>query len=182
MLFRSNPKTVSAPTIELSPSSFVYDGTEKKPAVTVKDGEKMIPADEYTVEYSNNTNVGTTATVTITDKDGGNYTVSGTKTFTITAKPLTGARVEVTGTFTYTGNALTPAPTVTLDGKTLTENTDYTVAYDKNTDAGTAKITVTGKGNYSGTAQGAFTIGRATLTADGTGTASGTYEIGRAHV
>ena len=170
-----NPKTVSAPTIELSPSSFVYDGTEKKPAVTVKDGEKMIPADEYTVEYSNNTNVGTTATVTITDKDGGNYTVSGTKTFTITAKPLTGAKVDVTGTFTYTGNALTPAPTVTLDGKTLTENTDYTVAYTDNTNAGTAKITVTGKGNYSGTAQGAFTIGRATLTADGTGTASGTY-------
>ena len=170
-----NPKTVSAPTIELSPSSFVYDGAEKKPAVTVKDGEKMIPADEYTVEYSNNTNVGTTATVTITDKTGGNYTVSGTKTFTITAKPLTGARVEVTGTFTYTGNALTPAPTVTLDGKTLTANTDYTVAYADNTDAGTAKITVTGTGNYSGTAQGTFTIGRATLTADGTGTASGTY-------
>ena len=53
-----NPKTVSAPTIELSPSSFVYDGAEKKPAVTVKDGEKMIPADEYTVEYSNNTKIG----------------------------------------------------------------------------------------------------------------------------
>ena len=170
-----SPKEVTNPTIELSPTTFVYDGAEKKPAVTVKDGEKVIPADEYTVEYSNNTNVGTTATVTITDNPGGNYTVSGSTTFTITAKPLTGARVEVTGTFTYTGNALTPAPTVTLDGKTLTENTDYTVAYDKNTDAGTATITVTGKGNYSGTAQGTFTIGRATLTADGTGTASGTY-------
>ncbi|NBK79664.1 hypothetical protein D5272_13985 [bacterium D16-76] len=169
------PKEVTNPTIELSPTTFVYDGAEKKPAVTVKDGEKVIPADEYTVEYSNNTNVGTTATVTITDKTGGNYTVSGTTTFTITAKPLTGAKVETTGTFTYTGNALTPAPTVTLDGKTLTENTDYTVAYDKNTDAGTATITVTGKGNYSGTAQGTFTIGRADLTVDGTGTASGTY-------
>ncbi len=170
-----SPKEVTNPTIGLSPSSFVYDGTEKKPAVTVKDGEKMIPADEYTVEYSNNTNVGTTATVTITDKTGGNYTVSGSTTFTITAKPLTGARVEVTGTFTYTGNALTPAPTVTLGGKTLTENTDYTVAYASNTNAGTAKITVTGMGNYSGTAQGTFTIGRADLTADGTGIASGTY-------
>ena len=170
-----SPKEVTNPTIGLSPSSFVYDGTEKKPAVTVKDGEKMIPADEYTVEYSNNTNVGTTATVTITDKTGGNYTVSGSTTFTITAKPLTGARVEVTGTFTYTGNALTPAPTVTLDGETLTANTDYTVAYDKNTDAGTAKITVTGTGNYSGTAQGTFTIGKADLTVEGTGTASGTY-------
>ena len=169
-----SPKTVSAPTIELSPSTFVYDGTGKEPAVTVKDGDKVIPAGEYTVAYSNNVNVGT-ANVTITDKDGGNYTVNGTTTFTITAKPLTGAKVEATGTFTYTGSALTPKPTVTLDGKTLTENTDYTMAYTDNTDAGTAKITVTGTGNYSGTAQGTFTIDKADLTVEGTGTANGTY-------
>ena len=169
------PKEVTNPTIRLSPDTFAYDGTEKKPAVTVKDGEKMIPADEYTVEYSNNTNVGTIATVTITDKTGGNYTVSGTKTFTITAKPLTGAKVEVTGTFTYTGSAQKPTPTVTLDGKPLVKDTDYTVAYTDNTNAGTAKITITGTGNYSGTAQGTFTIGKADLTVDGAGTASGTY-------
>lgn len=83
--------------------------------------------------------------------------------------------MEATGTFTYTGSAQTPAPVVTLGGKELTANTDYTVAYDKNTDAGEATITVTGKGNYSGTAQGTFTIGKATLTVEGTGTASGTY-------
>ena len=167
------PKTVSAPTIELSPSSFVYDGTEKKPAVTVKDGTTVIPASEYTVEYSNNIKAGN-ATVTITN-EAGNYTVNGSTSFTISAKPLTGAKVEVTGTFTYTGNAQEPAPTVTLDGKTLTANIDYTVTYADNTDVGTAKITVTGKGNYSGTAQGTFTIGRATLTVEGSGTASGTY-------
>ena len=72
-----SPKTVSNPTIELSPAAFEYDGSEKEPAVTVKDGETVIPASEYTVEYSGNVNVGTDATVTITDKDGGNYTVNG---------------------------------------------------------------------------------------------------------
>ena len=77
-----NPKTVSSPTITLSATSFVYDGSEKKPTVTVKDGSTTIPASEYTVGYSNNKNVGT-ATVTITDKAGGNYTVSGTTTFVI---------------------------------------------------------------------------------------------------
>ena len=171
-----SPKAVTADStnITLTPSEYEFNGAECKPAVVIKDGGLMIPAREYEVSYSGNINVGT-ATVTITDNPGGNYTVSGTTTFAITAKPLTGAKVEVTGTFTYTGNAQTPTPIVTLDGKTLTENTDYTVAYDKNTDAGTATITVTGKGNYSGTAQGTFTIGRATLTADGTGTASGTY-------
>ena len=42
------------------------------PAVTVKDGESVIPNSEYMVSYTNNTNVGT-ATVTVKDRDGGNY-------------------------------------------------------------------------------------------------------------
>ncbi|MCI9223163.1 MAG: hypothetical protein HFF22_07335, partial [Oscillospiraceae bacterium] len=168
-----NPKAVSNPTIELSDNSFVYDGTEKKPTIVVKDGEAVIPASEYTVTYSDNTDVGT-ATVTITNVEG-NYTVSGTATFTITAKPLAGASVSATGPFTYTGSALTPDPIVTLGGQTLVKGTDYTVAYTNNTDAGTATITVTGTGNYSGTASGTFAIAKATLTVDGNGTASGTY-------
>ncbi|MBR0245309.1 MAG: hypothetical protein IJQ61_02400, partial [Bacteroidales bacterium] len=49
---------------------------------SVKDGTVTIPSSEYTVGYTNNVNAGT-ATVTITDKSGGNYTVSGSKTFTI---------------------------------------------------------------------------------------------------
>ena len=77
-------KTVNSPTIVSSETYCLHDGQEKKPAVTVKDGETTISADEYTVSYSNNTNVGT-ATVTITDKEGGNYTVSGTGTFEIRA-------------------------------------------------------------------------------------------------
>ena len=73
---------VNHPTIELSETSYTYDGTEKKPSVTVKYGDKTIPTSEYTVSYSNNVNAGT-ATVTISDKDGGNYTVYGTRTFVI---------------------------------------------------------------------------------------------------
>ena len=80
--FTITPKTVDTPTITLSPESFTYDGSAKQPTVTVKDGTTTIPASEYSIDYSNNTNAGT-ATVTITDKTGGNYTVSGTKTFTI---------------------------------------------------------------------------------------------------
>ena len=168
-----SPKPVTSPAIALTPDTFVYDGTEKKPAVVVKDGNTIIPASEYTVGYSNNTNAGT-ATVTIANV-AGNYDVSGSTTFTITAKPFAGASVSATGPFTYTGSALTPDPVVTLGGQTLVKDIDYTVAYAGNTNAGTATITVTGKGNYSGTAQGAFTIGKADLTVDGTGTAKGTY-------
>ena len=78
-------KTVSSPTITLSETSYVYDGTAKQPTVTVKDGETVIPETEYTVGYSDNTAAGT-ATVTITDKEGGNYSVSGSATFVIFVK------------------------------------------------------------------------------------------------
>ena len=79
-----SPKTVSAPAINLDPASFTYDGTEKKPAVTVKDGNTVIPASEYAVDYSNNVNVGT-GSVVISDNTGGNYIVSGSTTFAILA-------------------------------------------------------------------------------------------------
>lgn len=81
-----SPKVVSSPTITLSTSTYTYDGNAKTPTPTVKDGSTVIPASEYNVSYSYNTQVaqGTeTPTVTISDKTGGNYTVSGTTTFTI---------------------------------------------------------------------------------------------------
>ncbi len=78
------PKTVT-PTVELSQEAFDYDGTEKKPAVTLKDGTDVIPASEYTVSYENNKEVGT-GVVTVKDKLNGNYEIAETsKTFDILA-------------------------------------------------------------------------------------------------
>lgn len=78
------PKTVADAKVNVAipEEGITYDGTEKKPDVTVYDGEVLIPADEYTVTYANNVNAGD-ASVTITDRDGGNYAVSGTGTFRI---------------------------------------------------------------------------------------------------
>lgn len=76
------PKKVENPEITVTPDSYEYDGEEKKPTVTVKDGETIIPSTEYTVSYSDNKSVGT-ATVTISNTEGGNYKVSGSQTFTI---------------------------------------------------------------------------------------------------
>ena len=75
-------KTVSIPTIILEPNRFTYDGSAKEPTVTVKDGDVVIPSSEYTVTYTNNTDIGT-ATVTITDNSGGDYNISGSTTFSI---------------------------------------------------------------------------------------------------
>ena len=65
---------------------------------------------------------------------------------------------------TYNGSAQTPDVTVKDGSTTLTSGTDYTVAYSNNTNAGTATVTVTGKGYYSGTKTANFTINKATLT------------------
>lgn len=74
-------KEVANPTIEVT-GTYTYDGTKKEPSVVVKDGETEIPDSEYSVSYADNINAGT-ATVTITDVDGGNYNVSGSKKFPI---------------------------------------------------------------------------------------------------
>ena len=72
---------------------------------------------------------------------------------------ISAATVTVTpDSMEYTGSAFTPAVTVTLNGTTLTAGTDYTVAYTNNIEVGTATVTVTGKGNYTGTATANFTI------------------------
>jgi len=64
----------------------------------------------------------------------------------------------------YNGLAQTPAVTVKDGNTTLTNGTHYTVAYNNNTNAGTATVTVTGKGDYKGTKMIEFTIDKAMLT------------------
>lgn len=67
--------------------------------------------------------------------------------------------------YTYTGTEIKPKVTkVTVGGKTLTEKTDYTVSYSDNVNAGTAKVTITGAGNYTGIKEETFTINKADLT------------------
>lgn len=71
--WKITPKTVT-PTMEVEPCTYTGDALE--PAVTLKDGDAVIPEGEYTAEYSNNTNAGT-GRVTIKDVDGGNYVIQG---------------------------------------------------------------------------------------------------------
>ena len=85
---------------------------------------------------------------------------------TVNAKSLTGAQVAVSGSYTYTGQAQIPAAdavTVQLDGKII-PNDQYTISASDNTNAGQATVTVTGQGDYTGTASGTFTINKATPT------------------
>ena len=63
-----------------------------------------------------------------------------------------------TSTYAYDGKAKKPGVMVKLNGKTLKNGTDYTVSYSNNTKVGTAKVTITGKGNYTGSVSKTYSI------------------------
>ena len=63
-----------------------------------------------------------------------------------------------TSTYAYNGKAKTPSVTVKVGGKTLKSGTDYTVSYSNNTKVGTAKVTIKGKGNYTGSVSKTYSI------------------------
>ncbi len=146
------PKTVSNPTIEISETSFEYDGTEKKPDVTsVKDGDTDIPSDQYQWSWSNNINAAGSAdenapTVIVTNVDNGNYTINGIVTFTITPKSIGNGTTSAEGvviSFDENENVKITCPI-----ENLTKDKDFTFS------GPTDEVwTITGIGNYSGGAQ-----------------------------
>ena len=127
-------KSITDSMVSINPTTFVYDGNNKQPTVSVVDGSTtLILNTNYTLSYSNNINVGT-GKVTITGT--GNYTGTVTKTFTITAKSI---GVPTCSTKTYTGVSQT----------LLSNGTGYIVSgTTTGIDAGTYSVTVTPTGNY----------------------------------
>ena len=132
------------------------------------------------------TNIGTyTATATLADANNTQWSdesaTAKTISWKINAKNLSGnITISNIADQTYTRSAITPQPTVTdtARNKALTNNSDYTLSYKDNTTVGTATITITGKGNYTGTVEKTFKIVKASVvvpTQNGTLTYSG-YE------
>ena len=137
-------------------SSQTYTGNSISPLPTITYNNKTLKKDtDYTLSYSNNTNAGT-ATITITGK--GNFTGTTSKTFSISARAMSDTSVANISSQTYTGNVISPLPTITYNNKTLKKDTDYTLSYSNNINAGTATITITGKGNFTGTTSKTFSI------------------------
>ena len=137
------PKTVTA-AVTVSGGSLTYTGDPLKPNVIVKDGDTVISPDEYDVSYKDNVNAGT-ATVTIKNKAGGNYTVSGSATFEI-GKAASEVRTApgANAGLVYNGGEQTLITAGTaLGGKLkyrLGETGEFTEALPKATDAGTYTV------------------------------------------
>ena len=153
--FKINAKPIKNAVITYN-NSLTYNGSTLSPAVTVKYGNVTLKKNtDYTVAYSNNVNAGT-GTITITGK--GIYGGSVKKTFTIKRLGISATAVSGTGNKVYTGSAIKPVPAVKVGGRTLKNGTDFTVSYKNNTEPGTATLSVTGKGNYSGSVSKTFRI------------------------
>ena len=69
-----------------------------------------------------------------------------------------GTEIKLPGTQRYTGKAVTPDVTLKVYGKKLVQGTDYTLAYTNNVKTGTAKIVISGAGEYQGSRTGTFRI------------------------
>lgn len=150
--------------IELDNNGFIYDGTEKKPTVTLKYNETTIPSTEYTVAYTNNVNVPANSdnanapTVTVTIKEScQDYAGSAKAYFAISPAELTALTLNVTE-LSYAYKELTVEPTSVKAGELDVPADGYDLSGNKGTDVGEYEAVVNGKGNFMGTATAAWVI------------------------
>lgn len=148
-----------------------YDGSAMEPTGTLKVSDDKVPVSELEVKYEGTDGTNYSSTTAPTDAGtykvtykvaGSNADYTGEKeyTFTISPKDVTANMIGAIAAQEYTGSAITPTPEVKDGNATLTAGTDFEFSYNKTTDVSenTATVTITGKGNYTGTASKTFTI------------------------
>ena len=185
LTFTGADLTITARIVTLSWSettSFTYDGSEHSINAQVSNA---VNGDTFTLTYENNakTDVGS-YTAKVTGLGNDNYTLTGAtgteQAWNIVGAFIAGAEVTLDkNSFTYNGAEQKPTVIVTLNGKALDAGTDYDVDFGGDfTNVGTVTVTVTGKGNYSGTAteKPTYTINPAPLTISGATLADKTYD------
>ena len=172
-------------TLTSETASKPYDGTPlTKPEVTVK-GDGFVAGEAYeilahgTVTEVKDSPVVNEISYKVTENyKGDNYIVTYERgKLSITGQSIVpdpdnpesykGIAISDPTDVTYDGKEHKWAPEVKdKEGKALTKNTDYAVSYDKDdfTNVGTIKVTITGKGNYTGKVEKSYQILPATLT------------------
>lgn len=139
-----------------------FTGEPIEPTLEVSYKDKTLKqVTDYEISYSDNINVGKAA-YTLYGK--GDYTGTLSGNFKIAPANISDATVELdSSSYTYDGTAHEPKATVTLNGKTLSSDTEYDLTYTDSINAGSATATVTGKGNYSGTVTTTYSIAPADI-------------------
>lgn len=148
---------------------YIYTGKAIKPEVRVYDGETRLKAgQDYTITYKNNVKANDASKAktapTVVVKGKGNYSVQETATFKILQVDLSDSSISASDvTVAYKKNQVQKkVPTVTFNGKKLTNKKDFTVSYpaidEKVKDACKATVTIKGIGKYKGTIKKTFKI------------------------
>ena len=160
-------RAASSVTEAPAANALTYTGAQQ---ALVTDGTAEGGAMQYSlngVDYSDAVPTGTNAgTYTVWYKVQGdsNHNDTEPRSVTVTIEPKTvEAAVTVSdGPFIYNGGKWEPAVTV-RDGETVIDPAEYTVSYDRNTNAGEAAVIVTDNpgGNYTVSGTASFTIDKA---------------------
>lgn len=157
--------------VEVTVPDTVFTGVQVKPDVVVSYGNyQFINNSDYTLSFKDNVNIGT-ASVVVTGKN--HLSGSRTVTFPIEKADISGTEIAVKNA-TFTGSAVKSAVDVRLGNVTLKEGTHYTLSYKNNVNAGTAQVTISGKGSLEGAVTKDFTIAKADISKASI-SASGTY-------
>ena len=146
----------------LTPESFVYDGSEKVPAFEIVGGKHLSPSTDFTVELSAASPIDA-GFYLVTVVGRGLYDgLSLQAPYSILEADVGDAAVEFQGgAQVYTGDPLEPAVAVAVGGRNLAMGIDYEAVFADNVSAGAATVTITGKGNYTGSKSVTFPIARA---------------------
>lgn len=144
-------------------ASYEYDGAPVEPDVAVYyDTTRLRLGKDYSISFKNNKGVGQ-GELTVSGK--GSFSGKLTVNYQIVDEKKSGdtslKKATITGlekSYVYTGKAITPEIKVSLAGTDLVKDTDYSLTFSKNTDAGTASLVVAGIGNYKDTVKKTFKI------------------------
>lgn len=147
------PKTITEEMVETT--SLTYDGSVQDDLKIINGTTQLTKGTDYTISFGKQPCNAGTYQAEITGK--GNYSGTLRLSVTIGKTTLTDEMITVADTVEYTGKALKPQVKVCVNGRELPA-ASFSVAYKNNSNAGTAVVTVTGKGGCQGKVQKSFTI------------------------
>lgn len=139
---------------------YIYDGSDTQ--IGKYSGTELASATIYVPQS-------TTVKIRLVSDSSTNkwgFAVSSIEKMTANDLSLAGKIAAISPQF-LTDGTTAPEPVVTYGTKTLTKGTDYTVSYEGNTAVGTAKVIVTGTGDYTGTLTRSYKVVTSEALADG---------------
>ena len=141
--------------IALDATSLAYDGTARRPGVTVRCGDRVLSEGaDYEVSCPEAVSVGSYE-LSVTGR--GNYSGTLTAGFEVAPAAITAVALDATS-LAYDGTARRPGVTVRCGDRVLSEGADYEVSCPEAVSVGSYELSVTGRGNYSGTLTAGFEI------------------------